>query len=140
MSRLPTLFKSSATGTPDVELYVMARDIRVAMDEAALITPRGQGVLPVGEAWTRAMEAGVADPNPYDGIAPDQVDLWTTDHYHASSYATIWRRWLSSGPLPDSIHGRLATENVPVWSWGSRDLRSRRYSRSPSISSRAHMV
>ena len=32
------------------------------------------------------MATGVADPNPYDGIARGQVDLWTWDHYHASSY------------------------------------------------------
>jgi len=32
------------------------------------------------------MTTGVADPNPYDGIALGQVDLWTWDHYHASSY------------------------------------------------------
>jgi hypothetical protein len=64
----------------------MATDVRAGIDQAARITPGVKGVLPVGEAWTRAMETGVADPNPYDGIAPDQVDLWTTDHYHASSY------------------------------------------------------
>ena len=32
------------------------------------------------------MATGVADPNPYDGIAFGQVDLWTTDHYHGSTY------------------------------------------------------
>src|SRR5690606_23476060 len=40
---------------------------------------------PVGEAWTRAMRDGVADPNPYDGVATGQLDLWTYDHYHASA-------------------------------------------------------
>lgn len=39
----------------------------------------------VGAAWSRAMRAGVADPNPYDGIAKGQVDLWAADHYHASA-------------------------------------------------------
>jgi hypothetical protein len=28
----------------------------------------------------------VADDNPYDGIAPGKVDLWTHDHYHGSVY------------------------------------------------------
>ena len=27
---------------------------------------------------------GIADPDPYDGVAFGQVDLWTYDHYHAS--------------------------------------------------------
>lgn len=44
------------------------------------------GVVPVGLAWNRAFETGVADDNPYDGIAAGKVDLWTHDHYHASVY------------------------------------------------------
>ena len=43
------------------------------------------GTLPVGEAWLRAIDQGVADPNPYDGLAFGKVDLWTWDHYHAST-------------------------------------------------------
>ncbi|WP_420137734.1 PEP-CTERM sorting domain-containing protein [Sphingomonas sp.] len=43
------------------------------------------GTVPVGEAWLRAMSQGVADPNPYDGIAFGKVNLWTWDHYHASA-------------------------------------------------------
>ena len=41
--------------------------------------------IPVGQAWVRAMEQGVADPNPYDGIGFGKLDLWTWDHYHAST-------------------------------------------------------
>ncbi|HEU0161496.1 MAG TPA: hypothetical protein VFQ69_03745 [Rhizomicrobium sp.] len=44
------------------------------------------GVVPVGLAWNRAFAAGFADDNPYDGIAPGKVSLWTHDHYHASTY------------------------------------------------------
>jgi hypothetical protein len=61
----------------------MARDIRAAYDRAAARID-AKGVLPVGEAWTRAMQTGVADPDPYDGIEAGKVDLWTWDHYHAS--------------------------------------------------------
>jgi hypothetical protein len=64
-------------------IAAMARDVRAAYDRAAARIG-GRGVLPVGEAWTRAMHAGVADPNPYDGIDAGKVDLWTYDHYHAS--------------------------------------------------------
>jgi hypothetical protein len=31
------------------------------------------------------MDAGVADPNPYDGVTFGQVDLWGWDQYHASA-------------------------------------------------------
>ena len=40
----------------------------------------------VGEAWQRAIQTGVADRNPYDGIDAGKVNLWTYDHYHASMY------------------------------------------------------
>jgi len=64
----------------------MASDLRVGYELAAA-GPEGLiSVNPVGEAWTRAMAAGLADPNPYDGIEFDKVNLWADDHYHASDY------------------------------------------------------
>ena len=32
------------------------------------------------------MQTGVADPNPYDGIEAGKLNLWTYDHYHASTH------------------------------------------------------
>jgi hypothetical protein len=55
----------------------MARDIRAGYDLAAASSPFIRGVIPVGEAWNRAFATGVADPNPYDGIAFGQLNLWT---------------------------------------------------------------
>ncbi len=66
-------------------IEAMANDVRAGYDLAAANEPAIRGVIPVGEAWTRAMQTGVADPNPYDGIAPGQLDLWAVDHYHAST-------------------------------------------------------
>ena len=64
---------------------VMARDIRAAYDKAA--GPAGvKAVIPVGEAWTRAMQTGIADTNPYDGIEAGKLNLWTYDSYHASTH------------------------------------------------------
>jgi hypothetical protein len=65
---------------------VMAKDVRAAYDKAAASAPGVKAVLPVGEAWNRAMQAGLADPNPYDGLSSGQINLWTHDHYHASAY------------------------------------------------------
>ena len=62
----------------------MARDVRVAYDKAAGASGV-KTVIPVGEAWTRAMQTGVADPNPYDGIDAGKINLWTYDNYHAST-------------------------------------------------------
>jgi hypothetical protein len=66
-------------------IEAMARDIREGYNRAAAATP-GIAVIPVGDAWIRAMHSGVADPNPYDGIEAGKVDLWTYDGYHASTY------------------------------------------------------
>ncbi len=65
-------------------IEVMAKDIRAAYDQAAVAA--GARVIPVGDAWNRAMRTGVADTNPYDGIDAGKLDLWTYDHYHASTY------------------------------------------------------
>ena len=67
-------------------IEAMARDVRAANDKAAAGAPNITSVIPVGEAWTRAMQAGVADPNPYDGIEFGKLNLWTHDHYHASAH------------------------------------------------------
>jgi len=64
----------------------MALDVRAAYDLAVQGSPRIRGVIPVGQAWNRAMSSGIADPNPYDGIEFGKVSLWTHDHYHGSTY------------------------------------------------------
>lgn len=64
----------------------MGKDIQVAYELAAQKSNQIAGVIPVGLAWNRAIDSGLADPNPYDGIAANQINLWTFDHYHASAY------------------------------------------------------
>jgi hypothetical protein len=71
------------TGKP---IEAMALDLRRATDGVRALSPLFAGVLPVGEAWNRAIATGVADPNPFDGTAFGQVDLWTYDQYHASIF------------------------------------------------------
>jgi len=66
-------------------IEAMAHDVRDGYNRAAAGTP-GIAVIPVGDAWVRAMRTGVADSNPYDGIDAGKVNLWTYDSYHASTY------------------------------------------------------
>jgi hypothetical protein len=73
--------KGAWAGQP---IQAMGKDVRVAYDKAAAAA--GAKVIPVGDAWNRAMETGVADTNPYDGIDAGKIDLWTFDNYHASSH------------------------------------------------------
>lgn len=63
----------------------MAHDVRAGYERAATATPGVRAVLPVGDAWLRAIRAGVATDNPYRPLPPGQLDLWTYDHYHAST-------------------------------------------------------
>lgn len=83
-------------------IEAMAHDVRAGYDKAAASTPIIRSVVPVGEAWVRAMQAGVADSNPYDGIEAGKVNLWTYDNYHASSYGY----YLEALVLFGSITGR----------------------------------
>ncbi|MEQ7873477.1 PEP-CTERM sorting domain-containing protein [Sphingomonas sp. ASV193] len=39
----------------------------------------------VGAAFDCAIRRGLADANPYDGIERGKIDLWASDHYHAST-------------------------------------------------------
>ncbi|MBV8604911.1 MAG: PEP-CTERM sorting domain-containing protein [Pelomonas sp.] len=63
----------------------MTEDIRQGYAAAAAAI-HAQAVAPVGPAWQRAIDAGVATPDPYAPLPPGQVDLWAFDHYHASAY------------------------------------------------------
>ena len=74
--------KGAWAGQP---IEAMTRDVRTAYDQAAGPSA-AKAVIPVGEAFARAIQTGVADPNPYDGIEAGKLNLWTYDHYHASTY------------------------------------------------------
>jgi len=63
----------------------MADDLRSAADRARITNRSVSGVIPVGQAWNRAFAARVADPDPYDGVAFGQANLWSYDQYHAST-------------------------------------------------------
>ncbi|MFN3434074.1 MAG: DUF4886 domain-containing protein [Sphingomonas sp.] len=66
-------------------IAAMADDLRLAADRARRTNRAVSGVIPVGQAWNRAFAAGVADPDPYDGTAFGQANLWSYDQYHAST-------------------------------------------------------
>ena len=80
----------------------MARDVRTGYDAAKSASPFIDGVIPVGQAWNRAIAAGLADPNPYDGISPGQINLWAPDNFHASVYGY----YLEALTIFGSITGR----------------------------------
>jgi hypothetical protein len=79
-------------------IEAMARDVRQGYNRAAEATS-GIRVIPVGDAWVRAMNTGVADPNPYDGIEANKLNLWTYDGYHASTYGDYLEALVLFGAL-----------------------------------------
>ena len=65
----------------------MGIDVQTGYDVAKANNPTiVSRVNPVGLAWNNAFNAGFADANPYNGIAPGTVNLWASDAYHASAY------------------------------------------------------
>ena len=66
-------------------ISAMVGDLAAANALALRTIPGLSGAIPVGQAWNLAMERGVADPNPYDGVAFGQLNLWGADQYHGST-------------------------------------------------------
>jgi len=93
----------------------MALDMRKGYDIAAKKAAI-KDVIPVGEAWNRAIKTGVADGNPFDGISAGQINLWTYDNYHASSFGYYLEALMDFGsvtgydPLSFGKSDRVAIE------------------------------
>jgi hypothetical protein len=94
----------------------MASDIDAGYRLAAQNAPGIAAVIPVGLAWNRAIDEGLADANPYDGISAGKIDLWATDNYHASTYGyylealLVFGRVTGRDPLSVGDHETSITE------------------------------
>jgi hypothetical protein len=70
------------------------------------------GVIPVGDAFVRAVALGVADRNPYDGIDGDKLNVWLGDNHHASAAGSYLEALLAFGRItgrdPRSLGGASA--------------------------------
>jgi hypothetical protein len=61
----------------------MTADLHRAYYREAAQNGHFAGVAPAGDAWLRAIQAGVALRNPYQP-EPGKINLWNTDNYHPS--------------------------------------------------------
>jgi hypothetical protein len=77
----------------------MGKDVQAAYEQVVREEPRYAGIVPVGLAWNRAIDTGVADANPYDGIDAGKVDLWAYDHYHGSAYGYYLEALMDFGKI-----------------------------------------
>ena len=69
----------------------------MGMDVAAGLCRGGEGahiadVIPVGLAWNRAIDTGVAGDNPYAGVPAGKINLWTWDPTMPAPMAITWKR------------------------------------------------
>ena len=63
----------------------MGKDV-MAGNVAAAKGANISDVIPLGLAFNRAMDTGVAGDNPYTGVPAGKINLWAWDSYHASAY------------------------------------------------------
>lgn len=77
----------------------MAHDVEAGYELARSRSPHIAGVIPVGAAWSRAIAAGVADANPYDGVDGGTVNLWAPDAYHASAFGSYLSALVNFGAI-----------------------------------------
>jgi len=56
-------------------------------------------VIPLGLAWNRAFDTGVAGADPYAGVPAGKINLWSWDNYHASAYGYYLEALMVFGKL-----------------------------------------
>ncbi|MFG6467538.1 DUF4886 domain-containing protein [Roseateles sp. BYS87W] len=83
-------------------LEAMQADLRSAYAQAQSAAACIAEVVPVGDVALRAVQEGLADRNPYDGITPGQWALWGPDHFHFSA----WGSYLEALVLYGRLLGR----------------------------------
>jgi hypothetical protein len=108
----------------------MEKDLRVGYDKAAAATSGVHGVLPVGQAFNRAIKSGLATPNPYKGIGPGQIDLWAVDNYHASTYGYYLEALVAFGAITGKNPSSL----------GSREIAAAELDIPPDVASRLQQI
>lgn len=97
----------SFTSTPATSFYpslaAMTADLHNAYFGLAAANPNFAGVAPVGDAFLRAVQAGVATGNMYapNALTDGLIDLWWDDGTHASK----WGSYLSALTLFGKITG-----------------------------------
>jgi hypothetical protein len=96
-SRADQVYPATASGVwKGKPIQQMGKDVHAAYRAAA----KGAGipdVIPVGLAWNRAIDTGVAGADPYAGIPAGKINLWAWDSYHASAYGYYLEALLDFG-------------------------------------------
>src|SRR5262249_21026085 len=112
----PDLTYAAPSPWRDKSIFAMADQLSCAYGRAARASPYVSGVIEVGEAFNRAIRAGAAAPNPYEGIAFGRFDRWAYDHYHASAYGYYLEALMMFGAVtgrdPRSLGRETASDEL----------------------------
>ena len=104
---------ASPNGYPDTLYYAaeglagMTADLRAAFASKAQANPNFAGVIPVGDAFQRAVDTGIAkgdgfytEEGVYAAAVPqDKINLWWIDYLHASKYGSYLSALVIFGKL-----------------------------------------
>jgi len=94
------VFPETATGPwKGTSVQKMGQDVHAAYERAVREEPRYAGIVPVGLAFNRAIDTGIADANPYDGLDAGTVNLWGYDSYHGSNHGYYLEALLDFGRI-----------------------------------------
>jgi hypothetical protein len=98
--RPDVIFPATANGPwKGTNVQKMGQDVQAAYEQVVKEEPRYAGIVPVGLAWNRAIDTGVADNNPYDDLGASKMNLWAYDSYHASNFGYYLEALLDFGKL-----------------------------------------
>ena len=105
------VFPETANGPwKGTSVQKMGQDVHAAYEQVVKEEPRYAGIVPVGLAFNRAIETGVADGNPYDDVGASKVNLWAYDRYHGSVFGYYLEALLDFGRItgldPRSLDGK----------------------------------
>jgi hypothetical protein len=112
-------------GFPDTLYYEveglagMTADLRAAFDAKAQSNPSFAGVIPVGDAFQRAVDEGIAKSDgfydaegTYNAAVPqDKINLWWDDYLHASKHGSYLSALVMFGKLT----------GIDPWSFGASE-------------------
>jgi hypothetical protein len=96
----------------------MTADIRAGYERAAGRVGADDAIIPVGDAWLEAIQAGLAVENPYQGVPYGQVSLWSYDQHHASPYGSYLSALVIFARLTGLDPRSLGETELAAWELG----------------------
>lgn len=117
-SRADLVYATPSSLWYETPIGQMAKHIQAGYQFAVAANPSVKAkVVPVGLAWNRAMNDGIAGRDPYGGIRPGEVDLWrsglapaSSNNYHASRFGSYLEALMIFGSVTDIDPRRLGAE------------------------------